>query len=73
MVSIKTEILNDQSKKFVSKGGIYFNDTDTKEQILMADGYAEKNRNDSFITKTSCVEFCQTTAVGRASNAWPSG
>ena len=37
-----------------------------KNQILLSDGYAEKNRDDSFITKTSCVEFCQTTAVGRA-------
>lgn len=66
MVSIKTEILERSEQKVCIKAEIYFNDTDTKEQILMADGYAEKNRNDSFITKTSCVEFCQTTAVGRA-------
>jgi hypothetical protein len=40
-------------------------DTADKTKFL-ANGFAEKKRNLNFITKTSAVEFCQTTALGRA-------
>jgi len=39
--------------------------TEDKTKFL-ANGFAEKKRNLNFITKTSAVEFCQTTALGRA-------
>lgn len=64
-VSIFTEIMERSNEKVCIKAELFFNSTDG-EQIKLSDGYAEKNRNDSFITKTSAVEFCQTTAVGRA-------
>ena len=33
---------------------------------FLANGFAEKKRETNFITRTSAVEFCQTTALGRA-------
>ena len=33
---------------------------------VLANGFAEKRRDTNFITRTSAVEFCQTTALGRA-------
>ncbi len=64
-ITIKTTIIERSDNRVCIKAEIFYNDAE-KNQILLSDGYAEKNRNDSFVTKTSCVEFCQTTAVGRA-------
>ena len=64
-VSINTEIMERSDDRVCIKAELFYNSTDS-EQIKLSDGYAEKNRKDSFITKTSAVEFCQTTAVGRA-------
>ena len=36
------------------------------DRIILANGFAEKRRDTNFITRTSAVEFCQTTALGRA-------
>jgi len=36
------------------------------DRIVLANGFAEKRRDTNFITRTSAVEFCQTTALGRA-------
>jgi hypothetical protein len=33
---------------------------------LLSNGFAEKKRSLNFITKTAAIEFCQTTALGRA-------
>ena len=33
---------------------------------FLANGFAEKKRSLNFITKTAALEFCQTTALGRA-------
>ena len=64
-ITIKNTIIERSDNRVCIKAEIFYNDAE-KNQILLSDGYAEKNRDDSFITKTSCVEFCQTTAVGRA-------
>ena len=64
-ISINTEIMERSDDRVCIKAELFYNSTDS-EQIKLSDGYAEKNRKDSFITKTSAVEFCQTTAVGRA-------
>ena len=64
-VSINTEIMERSDDRVCIKAELFYNSTDN-EQTKLSDGYAEKNRKDSFITKTSAVEFCQTTAVGRA-------
>ena len=64
-ISIKTTIIERSDNRVCMKAEIFYNDAENNK-ISLSDGYAEKNRDDSFITKTSCVEFCQTTAVGRA-------
>ena len=33
---------------------------------VLATGHAEKRRNESHITRTSCLEVCETAAIGRA-------
>ena len=33
---------------------------------FLSNGFAEKKRALNFITKTAAIEFCQTTALGRA-------
>jgi len=33
---------------------------------VVATGHAEKRRNESHITRTSCLEVCETAAIGRA-------
>lgn len=64
-VSIITEIVERSEDRVCIKSEIFYNSSDN-EQIKLSDGYAEKKRSESFITKTSAVEFCQTTAVGRS-------
>lgn len=64
-VSIVIDILERSDDRVCIKAELFYNSVDN-EQIKLSNGFAEKNRKDSFITKTSAVEFCQTTAVGRA-------
>ncbi len=64
--SISTEFIvheNTDDKVFV-ECKICLN-LETGPQFL-ANGFAEKKRETNFITRTSAVEFCQTTALGRA-------
>jgi len=71
VITIKDDKNNDISKKTIKSYGkvviearIYLNTENGR--MLLANGFAEKKRSLNFITKTSCVEFCQTTAIGRA-------
>ena len=57
---IKTELIN-QSNPVIIKAEI----SDEKE-FLLASGYAEEDRTLGRINKTSAMENCETSAVGRA-------
>ena len=59
------------SKKYISKYGkicveakIFLNYDNG--QVLIGNGFAEKMRQQNNITRGSCLEFCQTSAIGRA-------
>ena len=71
--SVKDVVENGKTiqKKYISKDGkivveskIYLNTENGR--IFLANGFAEKRRALNNITRTSCLEFCQTTAMGRA-------
>lgn len=59
--SIETEIVHVDGDTVIIKATI----RDTEGNIL-ATGLAEETKNSSFINKTSFVENCETSAVGRA-------
>jgi len=60
-LSIVSEILemNDESVVMVARV------LDESGRVV-ATGHAEKRRNESHITRTSCLEVCETAAIGRA-------
>lgn len=60
--SIQTEILFIDNEKVVMKAYAYR----TKEDAHPSTGHAEEIRNSSYINRTSAVENCETSAVGRA-------
>ncbi len=64
-LQISTEIIERTDETVCMKATIRYIDG-SDNIIKLSDGYAEKKRNESMITRKSCVEFCQTTAVGRA-------
>lgn len=59
--SIVTSLVSIDEKTVVMKAEIY-----DKEQRLIATGYAEESRTSSQINKTSALENCETSAIGRA-------
>ena len=71
--SVKDVVENGKTfqKKYVSKYGkvcveakIFLNYDNG--QVLIGNGFAEKIRQQNNITRGSCLEFCQTSAIGRA-------
>lgn len=60
--SIQTEILFIDNEKVVIKASAYRN----KEDSIPSTGHAEEIRNSNYINRTSAVENCETSAVGRA-------
>lgn len=59
--SIETELMDANDKTVVMKALIK-----NMEGKIIATGYAEENRNSSMINKTSALENCETSAIGRA-------
>lgn len=59
--SIETELVDANEKTVVMKALIKGEDG-----RIIATGYAEENRNASMINKTSALENCETSAIGRA-------
>lgn len=59
--SIETELVDANEKTVVMKALIKGEDGQ-----VIATGYAEENRNASMINKTSALENCETSAIGRA-------
>ena len=63
-ISIINKIIENTEDKVCVESQIFLNTENGK--LLLSNGFAEKKRSTNFITKTSCLEFCQTTAMGRA-------
>jgi len=59
--SIQTEILSIDNERVVIKAYAYRTQDDQRPST----GHAEEVRNSSYINKTSAVENCETSAVGR--------
>lgn len=59
--SIITSLINLDEKTVVMKAEIL-----DKERNVIATGYAEENRTASQINRTSALENCETSAIGRA-------
>ena len=59
-----TKIIENTDEKVCVECQIYL--LTTTGRVLVSNGFAEKQRSLNFITKTACLEFCQTTAMGRA-------
>ena len=58
--AILTELISDVDGKCIFKAEIIVDDK------CVATGYAYENENSTFINKTSYIENCETSAVGRA-------
>lgn len=61
--TIHTELLSNENGVCVFKASVYDNDEDT---LLLGTGHAYEKESSSFINKTSYIENCETSAVGRA-------
>ena len=65
LITIRSKIVNNDGESITVKAEVLLNDGDN--QILLSDGYANKNIN--FVKpflRSSLLEFCQTSAWGRA-------
>lgn len=60
-LAIVTNLVSANEKKVVIKAEII-----NKEGFVIATGYAEEDRQSSQINKTSALENCETSAIGRA-------
>jgi hypothetical protein len=61
--TINTELLSNENGVCVFKASVYDNEEDT---LLLGTGHAYEKESSSFINKTSYIENCETSAVGRA-------
>lgn len=60
-LGIQTNLLSIDERTVVIKAEII-----NKEGFVIATGYAEENRQSNTINKTSALENCETSAIGRA-------
>jgi len=58
---IGTEIISDNGQNVVAKAVIK-----NKDGMIIGSGYAEEVRGTSNVNKTSAIENCETSAIGRA-------
>lgn len=59
-VGITTDLVSDEKGFVIIKASII------KEGVVIATGYAEEERGSTNINKTSALENCETSAIGRA-------
>jgi len=71
--SIRTELVSNENGVCVFKAKIYSEakviidkNGFEKYEVLVSTGYAYEKENSTFINKTSYIENCETSAVGRA-------
>lgn len=60
---IETELLEDDGKRVLIRAYVYATRDDSRP---LADGIAEEMRGSSDVNRTSAIENCQTSAIGRA-------
>lgn len=60
---IQTELVSWENGVIVMKANVY---KDINDQIPSANGFAYEKEGSTFINKTSALENCETSAVGRA-------
>jgi len=60
---IVTEIIVDDGTRIVMKASLY---ADIADPVPTTTGFAEEVRGSSMVNKTSAIENCETSAVGRA-------
>ena len=60
---INTEIITDDGARIVIKALLYADITDA---VPTTTGFAEEVRGSSMVNKTSAIENCETSAIGRA-------
>ena len=63
-ISIISKIIENTNEKVCVEAQIFL--LTENGRVLLSNGFAEKRRALNFITKSACLEFCQTTAIGRA-------
>ena len=63
--TIKTRILSNENGVCIFEASVYSN-ADTEHGSLLGTGHAYEKESSSFINKTSYIENCETSAVGRA-------
>ena len=65
---IHTQILSNENGVCVIRAevGYYKNHTEFDDKIILGTGTAYENETSSYINKTSYIENCETSAVGRA-------
>ena len=63
--TIKTRILSNEDGVCIFEASVYSN-ADTEHGSLLGTGHAYEKESSSFINKTSYIENCETSAVGRA-------
>lgn len=63
--TILTEMLSNENGVCVFKATVSFKD-ETGEQVILGIGTAYEKEGSTFINKTSYIENCETSAVGRA-------
>ena len=61
MGTIKTELISNENGVCIFKACVWANN-----ETMLASGTAYEKENSSFINKTSYIENCETSAVGRA-------
>lgn len=64
MGTIKTELVSNENGICIFKAEVSI--LDDGEYIVLGTGFAYEKENSSFINKTSYIENCETSAVGRA-------
>ncbi len=66
--TIETEMLSNENGICVFKASVYAykQDIPTQRQLLLGTGHAYEKENSTYINKTSYIENCETSAVGRA-------
>lgn len=59
---IITELVNFKDGKYIVKCFLYKDETD----VVISTGYAEEKEGQGYVNKTSALENCETSSIGRA-------
>jgi len=66
-IELQTHILKHDDEQVTIKAEIYFRSNEHGQSVLIGDGYANKHvKNVAKFLHSSLLEFCQTSAWGRA-------